>query len=130
MVNSQSSSRRKKILLIEDDQFLIDIYKEKLEKEGFEVFVLCDGTKVLKKTKELKPDLILLDIVLPNQNGWEILKALKEDVEVKDIPVIILSNLAQEEEIQKGLALGAVKYLVKSQYVPSEIVEEIKRALL
>jgi len=120
----------KKIILIEDDEFLFDVYKLKLEKENFKVEVVRDGSRALEKIKEQKPDMILLDIVLPNLDGWEILKQIKSNDEIKNIPVIILSNLAQEEQIKKSLKLGAIKYLVKSQYMPSEIIKEIKEILI
>jgi len=120
----------KKIILIEDDEFLFDVYKLKLEKENFKVKIVQDGSKALEKIKNYKPDMILLDIVLPNLDGWEILKKIKSDDEIKNIPVIILSNLAQEDQIKKSLKLGAVKYLVKSQYMPSEIIQEIKKVLI
>lgn len=118
-----------KIVLVEDDEFLIDVYKAKLEKENFEVEVVKEGDKAVEKIKTTKPAIVLLDIVLPNLDGWGILKNLKNDPETKDIPVIVLSNLAQEEEIQKSMQLGAAKYLVKAQYIPSEIAQEIKKIL-
>ena len=112
-----------KIILVEDDDFLIDVYKVKLEKEGFEVEVIKDGAKAFERIKEVKPAVVLLDIVLPNLDGREILKILKNDPETKNIPIIVLSNLAQEEEIQKSMELGAAKYLVKAQFIPSEIIQ-------
>lgn len=120
----------KKIILIEDDEFLSDVYRLKLEKENFEVEIVKDGSKALEKIINQKPDMILLDIVLPNLDGWEILKKIKKDDRIKNIPVVVLSNLAQEEQVKKSLNLGATKYLVKSQYIPSEIIKEIKEILI
>jgi len=117
------------ILLVEDDPFLIDIYSTKLKESGFEVEVADDGEEIVKKIKERKPDLMVLDIVLPKIDGWEILKTVKEDPDNKDLKVMILSNLGQEEEISKGMKLGATKYLVKAHYKPSEVAEEIKKLL-
>lgn len=115
----------KKILLIEDDPLLIDIYSTKLQQSGFEIVVVEQGEKALAAIQSETPDLVLLDIVLPHTDGWDILKNLKESEELKHIPVVVLSNLGQKEEIEKGLNLGAVKYLIKAHYTPSEIVQEI-----
>ncbi len=117
----------KSILLIEDDPFLIDIYTTKLKEAGFGVEVASDGESAVRKTKEKKPDLVILDIVLPNVDGWEVLKQIK--AEFKNLKVIILSNLGQKEEVEKGMKLGATKYLIKAHYTPSQVVEEIKKVL-
>jgi len=119
----------KKILLVEDDPFLIDIYATKLKEAGFSVEVAADGEEAIKKAKEKFPSLIVLDIVLPQIDGWEILKKIKEDKKIKTIPVIILSNLGQKNEVEKGMNLGAVKYLIKAHFTPSQVVEEIKKTL-
>ena len=117
----------KKIFLIEDDPLLIDIYSTKLKQSGFEVAVAEQGEKALADIEAGRPDLVLLDVVLPHMDGWAILQALKASNELRHIPVVILSNLGQKEEIEKGLSLGAAKYLIKAHYTPSEIVEEIIR---
>lgn len=119
----------RKILLIEDDPFLIDIYQTKLKEKNFEVFLAENGKEVFDILKEKKPDLILLDIVLPYIDGWEVLKKIKNDPKFKDIKVIIMSNLSQKQEIEKGLKLGAEKYLIKAHYTPSEVIEEIEKIL-
>lgn len=119
----------KKILLVEDDPFLSDIYTTKIKEAGFEIEVIVDGEEVLSRIKEKKPDLLLLDIVLPHLDGWEIARQIKESNDLKDLKIIILSNLGQKSEVEKGLGLGAVKYLIKAHYTPSEIVEEIKKVL-
>ena len=119
----------KKILLVEDDPFLIDIYTTRLKEEGFAVDVASDGSDALSKVRENKYDLMVLDIVLPNFDGWEILRDVKSSPELKDLKVIILSNLSQKEEVEKGVSLGAVKYLIKAHYTPSQVVEEIKSLL-
>jgi len=119
----------KSILLIEDDPFLIDIYTTKLKESGFGVAVATDGEQAIIKIKELKPDLVILDIVLPEVDGWEILRKIKSELKLEDLKVIILSNLGQKEEVEKGINLGAVKYLIKAHYTPSQVVEEIKKVL-
>jgi len=123
----------KKILLVEDDQFLIDIYTTKLKDSGFSVEVAKEGESALRKLNEEKFDLLLLDIVLPQIDGWEILEKIKnEKLKTKNfenLKIVILSNLGQKEEVERGLKLGATKYLIKAHYTPSEVVEEIKEIL-
>ena len=119
----------KKVLLVEDDPFLIDIYTTKLKEAGFSVEVATDGKEVVKRAKEILPSLIILDIVLPQIDGWEILKKIKEEKNLKPIPVIILSNLGQKNEVEKGMKLGAARYLIKAHFTPSQVVEEIKQTL-
>ncbi|MDO8436194.1 MAG: response regulator [bacterium] len=118
-----------KILLIEDDPFLIDIYTTKLKEKGFKVSVAVDGQEAIRKVDEENPDLALLDIVLPQLDGWEILRKIKSNPKSKDLKVIILSNLGQKEEVEKGLRLGATKYLIKAHYTASEVVAEINKIL-
>ena len=117
----------KSILLVEDDPFLIDIYTTKLKESGFAVEVASDGESALRKIKEKEPPLVILDIVLPQLDGWEILRQIKSDPKLKNIKIIILSNLGQKEEVEKGVSLGATKYLIKAHYTPSQVVEEVKQ---
>jgi len=119
----------KNILLIEDDPFLIDIYTTKLKESDFLVEVASQGEEAIRKVKEKPFDLVLLDIVLPKLDGWEILRQIKAESKLKDLKVIILSNLSQKEEVEKGMNLGADKYLIKAHYTPSEVAEEIKKVL-
>ena len=118
-----------KILIIEDDQRINKVYIAKLSVEGITVITALDGIEGLRKIYSEKPDLILLDLMLPRKSGFDILKEIKADPEVKDIPVLILSNLAQEKEIEQGLALGAIDYLVKTDYSIQQVMEKIKKAL-
>ena len=117
----------KNILLVEDDPFLIDIYSTKLKESGFSVDVAQDSDKCFEKLSEKSFDMAVLDIVLPHVDGWGILKRIKEDPKYRSLPVIILSNLGQKEEVEKGLGLGAAKYLIKAHYTPSQVVEEVKK---
>ena len=118
-----------KVLLVEDDSLLIDIYSTKLKEAGYDLKVVSDGSKVVEMVREYKPDLVLLDIVLPQMDGWEVLKALKAEEATKATKVLVLSNLGQKEEIEKGLKLGAVQYLIKAHYTPSQVVQEIEKLL-
>lgn len=124
----------KSILLVEDDPFLIDIYTTKLKAAGFKIDFAEDGEAGLEKIKEIKPDLLVLDIVLPHINGWEILEKIQrenlaERKGKKSMKIVILSNLGQKAEVEKGLEMAADKYLIKAHYTPSEVVEEIKKTL-
>lgn len=119
----------KKILLVEDDPFLIDIYKTRLGSEGFDLSIAKEGEEALNLAEEKKPELVLLDIILPNIDGWGVLKKIREISGMKDSKIIVLSNLGQKEEVQKGLKLGADKYLIKSDFTPTQVVEEIKKTL-
>ena len=118
-----------KVLIIEDDQRINKVYMAKLSVEGITVMTALDGEEGLRKIYSEKPDLILLDLMLPQKSGFEILKEIKQDPKVKDIPVLILSNLAQEKEVEKGLELGAEDYLVKTDYSIQQVMEKIKKAL-
>ena len=115
-----------KILIIEDDKFLRELIVSKLTKENYEVFEAVDGEEGVKKIREEKPDLILLDLILPGIDGFEVLSQMKSDPVVSSIPVIILSNLGQKEDIEKGIELGATDYMIKAHFTPGEIVEKIK----
>ena len=117
------------ILLVEDDPFLIDIYTTKLKEVGYNVQVAQDGEEAMSKIKEYKPDLVLLDIVLPTVNGWEILKRVKKDEELSGVRIVILSNLAEKEEVERGINAGAIKYLVKAHYTTTEVVAEIRKII-
>ena len=119
----------KKILIIEDDKFLRELITQKLFKEGYEVSEAVDGEEGLKKLKEEKPDLVLLDLILPGIDGFEVLARTREESTLSSIPVIILSNLGQKEDVEKGLKMGAVDYLIKAHFTPGEIIEKIKAAL-
>jgi len=119
----------KHILFVEDDPFIIDIYNTKFKKEGFSVEIAVNGKEALKKIKEKKPDLILLDIVLSQATGFEFLEEVKGMSKLEKTPVIILSNLSQKRDVEKGLQMGAVKYLIKAHYTPSEVVKEVKEVL-
>lgn len=119
----------KKILIIEDDKFLRELIAQKLFKEGFEAAEAIDGEEGIKKIKSENPDLILLDLILPGIDGFEVLSRMREDSILASIPVIILSNLGQKEDVEKGLKLGAVDYLIKAHFTPGEIIDKIKVAL-
>lgn len=119
-----------KILIVEDEEILRDVLKEKLEQEKFVVTTAADGEEALASLKRQMPDLIILDLILPKKDGFEVLETIKADSKLKTIPVIVLSNLGQDEEIKKALALGAVDYMVKAQHPMNEIVVRIKKYIV
>jgi len=119
----------KKILVIEDDKFLRELISQKLMKEGYDIVEAIDGEKGIEAIKSEKPDLVLLDLILPEVDGFGVLAKVKEDPTLAQIPIIILSNLGQKDDIEKGLKLGAIDYLIKAHFTPNEIVEKIKTVL-
>ena len=119
----------KTILFIEDEQALQKTAGDTLRDAGFEVVSALDGEIGLRLAKDKNPDLIILDLVLPKANGFEVLKSLKETQETSRIPVIVLTNLEAMEDIQKALSLGATTYLVKASYTLQELVEKVKSVL-
>jgi len=121
--------KKAKILLVEDDTFLAGMYVSKLGFENFEIGLANDGQMGLKLAKKDLPDLILLDILLPKLDGFEVLKKLKKDEATKNIPVILLTNLGQKDDVENGLALGAADYLIKAHFLPQEVIQKIKDAL-
>jgi len=118
-----------KILLVEDDSFLLGMYATKFEMENFKVITAEDGEKAVRAALKELPDIILLDIILPKQNGFEVLRQLKADQSTANVPVILLTNLSQKDEIEQGLKLGAEDYLIKAHFMPSEVVKKIKKVL-
>lgn len=120
-----------KVLLVEDDSFLRDICFKKLTKEGFNVAVAVNGEEAVKKVDEFMPAIVLLDIILPAVDGFEVLKAIRANKNnmIKKVPVIMLTNLGQEEDNKKALDLGASDYLVKAHFTTEEIVTKIKNKL-
>lgn len=120
---------KNKVLIVDDDAFLSGIYATKLELEGFQVVTARDGEEGLKAAGSEKPDIILLDVLMPKLDGFEALKRLKQDESTKGIPVIMLTNLGQKEDIEQALEAGAQDYLIKAHFVPAEAVEKIKSVL-
>ncbi len=120
------TGRKQKILIVEDEAILQKALQEILLQEDYEVVSALDGELGLKMASSEAPDIILLDLILPKMDGFEVLKALKKDEKTKKIPIIILTNLGGTEDVQKALVLGATNYIVKADHDLSEIVEKIK----
>ena len=119
----------KKILLAEYDIFLTNIYASQLRKSGYSISIAPDGETVVSRTKNINPDLLILDTTFPKIDGFAILKVLRSDDSLRGIKVIMLSNFSEKEEIEKSFDLGAVKYFAKSENTAEEIVEEINQIL-
>jgi len=118
-----------KILLIEDDQLMSRMYQKIFTFEGYKVETAVDGEQGLEKSRTSKPTLILLDIMMPKMNGLQVLEKLKADPETKKIPVVVLTNLAGQQDAEAALAKGAVKYIVKSEYDPKQIADMVKEVI-
>lgn len=118
-----------KILIVEDDPLMARLYQKAFAFEGYQVDVSHDGEEGLKKIKDAKPTLVLLDIMMPKMNGLEVLDAVKANPAIKKIPIIVLTNLAADKDAETALMKGAVKYIVKSEYDPKQIVDMVKEIL-
>lgn len=118
-----------KIVVVEDDKFLRELIVQKLTREGYQAVGAVDGEDGVEKISAEKPDLVLLDLILPGMDGFEVLANIKEKEELKDIPVIILSNLGQRDDVERGLKLGAIDFMIKAHFTPTEIIAKIQRVI-
>lgn len=119
----------KVLLLIEDDPLMLRLYRKIFKLEGYEVELAAGGQEGLDKAKSDKPTLVLLDIMMPKMDGFEVLGKLKEDPETKDIPVVVLTNLAGTQDAKKAMEMGALKYIIKSEQDPKEVAILVKEVL-
>jgi len=124
-----TEEKKYKIAVIEDEPFLASMYTTKFELEGFDVVRAADGEEGLKQIKENKPDLVLLDIVMPKMDGFQVLENLRADSSTSSLPVILLTNLGQRADIEKGLRMGATDYIIKANYTPAQVVAKAKEKL-
>jgi CheY-like chemotaxis protein len=118
-----------KILIVEDDKFLQDLYFHTFSLSGYDVLVAKDGLEGLEKVSEFKPELILLDMMMPKMNGLDFLRNIKKNEEIKNIPVVVLSNYSNEPQQNEALVLGALTFVIKSEYDPSQVVQLAKDIL-
>lgn len=119
----------KTIVVVDDDEFISFLYKESLERLGYEVIIARDGIEALAKIKQTRPDLILLDLVMPRMDGFKLLKTIKSDLAFAGIPVAVLSNLSQADDEREARALGANDYIVKANLPPRELIRRIQKLL-
>ena len=119
----------KKVLVVDDEESIREIYRRELQTRGYQVMVAADGEEGLLKAAEDSPDIVLLDIMLPKMSGIDVLKSLKDNQLTKNIPVLLLTNLGEETIIKEGFELGADGYLLKVSYTPSQVVDEVSKFL-
>lgn len=115
----------KKILLIEDEQLMIELLERKLSQEDYKISVARDGVEGLEKMREEKPDLILLDIIMPKMGGFEVMEEINKDVELKKIPIVVISNSGQPVELDRAQRLGARDWLIKTEFDPQEVLDKV-----
>ncbi len=118
-----------KILIIEDEEIMYSLLSKKLRQEGYEVEVAKNGEEGLEKMEEIKPDLILLDIIMPKKGGFEVMEEMRKKEELKNIPVVVISNSGQPVELDKAKELGARDWLIKTEFDPTEVIEKVKKQI-
>jgi DNA-binding response OmpR family regulator len=124
-----NENKNKKILIMEDEEILGKIISEKLAGEGYQVSLAINGEDGMEKMRVMKPDLVLLDMVMPKKNGHEVLEDIKSDSELKNVPVIVISNSGQQSEIERVVGLGVRDYIIKAQFRPDDVLEKVKKYL-
>ncbi len=118
-----------KILIIDDDPFILDMYVIKFKEEGFEIDVARNGKEGVEKVHSFLPDVVLLDVVMPAMDGFDVMAQLKKDQETRPFRVIFLTNFGQKEDVERGFKLGADEYIIKAHFTPSEVVEKVHEVL-
>lgn len=119
----------KKILLVEDEKIMINLLEKKLTQEGYDVRVAVNGEEGLKAMREEKPDIVLLDIIMPKMGGFEVMEEMGKDPVLKEIPIVIISNSGQPVELDKAKELGAKDWLIKTEFDPQEVVEKVEKQI-
>jgi len=124
-----AEDKKYSLVLVEDDEFLASIYQTKFDMEGFKVSITGNGEEGLKLVEKKMPDIVLLDILLPKLDGFAVLERLKSNPKTKHIPVILLTNLGQKDDVDRGVELGAADYLIKAHFKPSETVDKVRKII-
>lgn len=124
-----ANSKEIKILVIDDDPFILDMYVLKFKDQGFQIDIATDGKIGLEKIKSFKPDMVLLDVVMPKMDGFDVIKKLKEENEPCPFKILFLTNFGQKEDVERGMRLGADGYIIKAHFTPSEVVAKVKEIL-
>jgi len=119
----------KKILIIEDEKIMLNLLRDKLEREGYDVSIAHNGEEGLEKMKEVSPDIILLDIIMPKMGGFEVMEEMAKSEKLKNIPVIVISNSGQPVELENVKNLGARDWLIKTEFDPQEVLQKVKKQL-
>ena len=115
----------KKILIIEDEEIMINLLQRKLTQEGYEISIAIDGDEGIRAMKKVKPDLILLDIIMPKMGGFEVMEEMNKDKKLKNIPIIVISNSGQPVELDRAQKLGAKDWLIKTEFDPQEVIDKV-----
>lgn len=130
-ISEATKQTGKKIMLVEDDPFISDIYHIKLSEAGYDVSIASNGLEAMKKLEEGEiPDLMLLDIVMPYMDGRDVLKTMRESAAWKDVPVILLTNISEKQQVEEAFKYGAKDYLIKSHFTPSEVIEKVQEVFV
>ena len=124
-----NTDQPKKVLLIEDEEIIIELLQKKVEREGYDVSVARNGREGLEVMKKVKPDLVLLDIVMPEMDGFGVMENMNKDKELKDIPIVIISNSGQPVELDRAKELGAKDWLIKTEFDPKEVIEKVVKQI-
>jgi len=119
----------KKVLIVEDEDIIVGLLEKKLTQEGYEVSIAYNGEEGMEKLRSVKPDIVLLDIVMPKKSGYEVMEEMSKDPELSKIPIIVISNSGQPVELDKAKNMGAKDWLVKTQFDPKEVVEKVRRLI-
>ena len=119
----------KKILIIEDEKLISELLERKLNQQGYEAKGALDGVEGLAMMRETKPDLVLLDVIMPKKGGFEVMEEMQKDEELKGIPIIIISNSGQPVELDRAKELGARDWLIKTEFDPQEVLEKVKKQI-
>lgn len=125
MATEEMEQKNINILIAEDDEFIRDIYNRIFSTNGYTVHLAVNGVEALEKLEEFVPDLILLDIMMPYQNGKEVFKKIKQDERLKDVPIVFLTNVSAQDDMEQELLDQADKYLIKAHFTPKEVLEEV-----
>ena len=126
---TQAKKESMKILIVEDEEALSRVLKEKFETEGFEATIVDNGADAAPTAVKFKPDVVVLDLILPKKDGFAVLAEMKADAELKSVPIVVLSNLGEDENIKRAISLGAADYFVKTQHPINEIIEKVKEQM-
>ena len=119
----------KRVLIVDDDEFLLEMYALKFKQSGFEVQIAENGKKALELIPSYAPDVVLLDVVMPSMDGFEVLETIKKEKLAPNALVMMLTNLGQKDDTERGFSLGADDYVVKAHFTPSEVVEKVKKII-
>lgn len=118
-----------KILVVDDDPFILDMYVMKFKEQGFQIETATDGKAALEKITAAKPDIVLLDVVMPKMDGFDVIKKIKENGMLRTFKILFLTNFGQKDDVEKGMQLGADGYIIKAHFTPSEVALKVKELL-